>query len=94
MFRRDLNHAVPLLLRALFILSPVVYSADLLRVPCVLALRDQPRRGRHRGHEGHGATQLVADAPLLGAHLLAGVACLAACYWVFRRAEPAMGDYV
>ena len=48
-FRRDLNHAVPLLLRALFILSPVVYSADLLQRPCVLALpRSTPSRSPSR----------------------------------------------
>lgn len=93
-FRRDLNYAVPLLLRVLFIMSPVVYSADLIQdraywlwvanplAVVIEATRDTVLLGRW------------PDWPLLGAHLLVGSALLVAAYAVFRRVEPHMGDYV
>lgn len=93
-FRRDLGHAMPLILRVLFIVSPVMYPVTLLeeRVPALTALnpltvvieatRDVATRNTW-----------PAWGPLLG-HLVAGSILLAAALLLVRRVESKMPDRV
>lgn len=93
-FRRDLNYAVPLLLRVLFIVSPVVYSADFIQDRAYLLWAANPLA---IVIEGTRATVLEGEWPdmtLTTIHLAVGTALLAAGYAAFRRIEPRMGDYV
>jgi lipopolysaccharide transport system permease protein len=88
-FRRDLNHAMPLLLRALFILSPVMYPVAMLPGPAMMnpvaavieGTRDVVYRGSWPAPE------------VLGPHLLVGAALTAAGWTLLRRLEPRMGDF-
>lgn len=93
-FRRDLNHAVPLLLRALFILSPVVYSAELLQDRAYWLYAINPVAVAIEGTRDATLRGAWPDIPLVGTHLLVGAVLLAGCYWMFRSVEPSMGDYV
>lgn len=93
-FRRDLNYAVPLLLRVLFIVSPVVYSADFIRDRAYWIWAANPLAVVIEGTRDSVLLGRWPDWTLLGAHLGAGTALLVVAYVVFRRTEPRMGDYV
>lgn len=93
-FRRDLNYAVPLMLRVLFIVSPVVYSAEFIQDRAYWLWAANPLA---IVIEGTRDTVLLGQWPdwtLLGVHLLVGAALLVGSYTMFRRVEPRMGDYV
>ena len=93
-FRRDLLHAMPLLLRALFIVSPVMYSASVLedRAPVLSTLNPvtvviQATRDtviRHRW---------PAFGPL-AIHAAVGALLLVSAILVVRRFERTMSDRV
>lgn len=89
-FRRDLIHAVPLLLRVAFITSPVMYSATVLGAwssANPLAFVTEATRDATLRHSW-------PDLSLLGMHFVGGVLLLMAAYRLFRRLEPRMGDFV
>lgn len=91
-FRRDLNFAVPLGLRVLFIATPVMYPAALIAATAtwlvdlnplaavVEATRDAVYRGRW------------PDLATLGPHLAAGCLAVVGVFALFRRLEPTMSD--
>lgn len=89
-FRRDLNHAMPLILRVLFIVTPVMYPAVLLRgmqhLSTLAVVIEDVRQVTFRG--------AWPDASVLGVHLALGLVVLAIGYTVLRRLEPRMGDFV
>ena len=93
-FRRDLNYAVPLLLRVLFIVSPVVYSADFIRDRAYWIWAANPLAVVIEGTRDTVLLGRWPDWGLLGAHLGGGTALLVVAYAIFRRIEPRMGDYV
>lgn len=93
-FRRDLVYAVPLLLRVLFIVSPVVYSADLLRNRAYGLWAANPLAVVIEGTRDTVLRNQWPDVRLLSAHLLAATILLIVAYSVFRRVEPRMGDHV
>jgi lipopolysaccharide transport system permease protein len=93
-FRRDLNYAVPLLLRVLFIVSPVVYSADLLRSRSWAIWGLNPLSVAIEGTRDAALRGEWPDVTLIGAHLLAGLTLLTLAGVIFRRLEPRMGDFV
>jgi lipopolysaccharide transport system permease protein len=88
-FRRDLNHAMPLILRVLFIVSPVMYPASLLPGPAevnpITAAIEGARDAVYRG--------TWPDPLVMGGHILAGCVVLVAGYAVLRRLERRMGDF-
>ena len=92
-YRRDLNFAVPLFLRVLFIATPVMYPAALIEnvAPWLVALNpiavviEATRDVIYRGEWPNMA--------LLGAHLTVGAVVLAATFVLFRRLEPRMSDF-
>lgn len=93
-FRRDLNYAVPLLLRVLFIVSPVVYSANFIRDRAYWVWAANPLAMVIEGTRDTALLGRWPDWTLLGVHLGAGTALLVAAYALFRRVEPRMGDFV
>ncbi len=88
-FHRDLAHAMPLMLRVLFIVSPVMYPASFLGIGARLnpiavtieATRDVVILGRW------------PNLSLLGPQLLAGMVVAVLGLLVVRRLEPRMGDF-
>lgn len=92
-FRRDLNFAVPLALRVLFIVTPVMYPAALVTqrsrwfvdlnpiAVAVEASRDCLYRSRW------------PDLSVISTHLGIGLGLLVVAYLVFRRLEPRMADF-
>ena len=93
-FRRDLTHAMPLLLRILFILTPIMYpisalgpTAERLALlnPLTVAI-ESVRDGMLRG--------VWPDWPVLAAQAVAGSGLLLASIAVVRRAERHMADSV
>lgn len=93
-FRRDLNYAVPLLLRVLFIVSPVVYSAEFIKERAWFLWAANPLAIVIEGTRDTVLLGRWPDMPLTMIHLAAGAVLLAAGYAAFRRVEPRMGDYV
>lgn len=92
-FRRDLNFAVPLFLRVLFIVTPVMYPASLIDQispvlvdvnPLAVAI-ESARDVVYRG--------VWPDWPLLGLQLGAALVVLAVVYRMFLRLEPRMADF-
>ena len=93
-FRRDLNFAVPLLLRVLFIVSPVVYPAALIADRSRWLVDLNPLAVVIEGTRDAVYRGVWPDARLLGLHFAGGVAALVATFAAFRRLEPAMTDHV
>lgn len=93
-FRRDLNYAVPLALRIAFIVSPVVYPAELLRDRAYWLWAGNPVAVAIEGTRSAVLAGTWPDLPLVGAHLVAGCLVLVGAYALFRRVEPRMGDAV
>jgi lipopolysaccharide transport system permease protein len=93
-FRRDLNYAVPLFLRVLFIVSPVVYSADLLQGRAYGLWAANPLAVVIEGTRDTVLKGTWPDVDLLAIHLGTGTVLLVAGYVMFRRLEPRMGDFV
>jgi lipopolysaccharide transport system permease protein len=91
-YRRDLNHAMPLALRLLFIVTPVMYSADLIeaQVPGFTAVN--PLAVAIEGTRDVAYRDAWPDWTLLGAQALAGLVVALLAFVVFRRLEPRMGD--
>lgn len=88
-FRRDLNHAMPLILRVLFIVTPVMYPAALLPdaatwSPIAIAV-EGTRDAVYRG--------AWPDPIATGASLVLGLGVLVAGFQVLRRLERRMGDF-
>lgn len=93
-FRRDLNFAVPLVLRVLFIITPIMYPAELVAKTApwlntinpltvvIGGVRDAVYGGRWPD-----------PAPML-AQGLVGLGVLTVASVVFHRLEPRMSDYV
>jgi ABC-type polysaccharide/polyol phosphate export permease len=93
-FRRDLNYAVPLLLRVLFIVSPVVYSAEYIKERAYLLWAANPLAVAIEGTRDTVLLGRWPDMGLTSIHLAVGTAMLLLGYGLFRRIEPRMGDYV
>lgn len=91
-FRRDLNFAVPLLLRIWFIVTPVMYEARLLEERShwlvdlnPVAVVIEATRSATYGHRW-------PDWTLLGIHAAVATAALCVVMAGFRRLEPRMSD--
>jgi ABC-2 type transport system permease protein len=93
-FRRDLNFAVPLALRALFIATPVMYPVRLLDEAAPWLSRLNPLAVVLEGTRDAIYRNELPDAGLLGVHLVIGSALLVVSFLVLRRLEPRMSDFV
>lgn len=93
-FRRDLNYAVPLLLRVLFIISPVVYAADFIKERAYVLWAANPLAIVIEGTRDTVLLGQWPDMRLTSIHLVVGSLLFLAGYGIFRRIEPRMGDYV
>jgi lipopolysaccharide transport system permease protein len=93
-FRRDLNFAVPLALRVLFIGTPVMYPASLIAESAPWLNRINPLTVVIEGTRTCLYRGAWPDLTLLGAHAAAGCALLAGAFVLLRRLEPRMTDHV
>lgn len=91
-FRRDLNFAVPLLLRLWFIVTPVMYSAALVAQHSDLLVSLNPVAVAVEGTRDVLYRDRWPDMSLLGWHALTATALLVVVFAAFRRLEPRMGD--
>lgn len=89
-FRRDLIHGVPLMLRVAFITSPVMYSATVLGAWSSL----NPLSVVTEATRDAALRHVWPDMSLLGIHAVVGTVALVCAYAMFRRLEPRMGDFV
>lgn len=91
-FRRDIGHAMPLILRALFIVTPVLYPAALLvdRAPLLAWLN--PFTVVTEGVRDSLIRTVWPDWKLLGAHLVGGAVVTVIGFAVVRRSEQKMVD--
>ncbi|MFZ4432508.1 MAG: ABC transporter permease [Microthrixaceae bacterium] len=93
-YRRDLNFAVPLALRVLFIVTPIMYPAELvartapwLNTVNPLAVVVEGVRSAIYGERWPSGTPLTAQA-------IVGLVALVLALALFRRLEPRMSDFV
>jgi len=93
-FRRDLNFAVPLAMRVLFIVTPVMYPASLVAEQSEWLVRLNPLAVVVEGVRSSVYRAQWPDMQLLGAHFVVAVLCLLVVSIGFRRAEPRMSDFV
>jgi lipopolysaccharide transport system permease protein len=93
-FRRDLNFAVPLFLRVLFIVTPVMYSAELIAQQSKWLVDLNPLAVVVEGTRDALYRQQWPDPALLGAHFAVAAVLLVVVFAVFRRLEPRMSDFV
>jgi len=93
-FRRDLNFAVPLFLRVLFIVTPVMYSAELIAQQSKWLVDLNPLAVVVEGTRDAVYRQQWPDPALLGAHFAVSAVLLVIVFAVFRRLEPRMSDFV
>lgn len=93
-FRRDLNFAVPLVLRVLFIVTPVMYPAAAIAEVAPWLLTYNPLAVVLEGTRDALYRGVGPDLVLLGAHFLVGAVLLVLTFVVFRRLEPRMSDHV
>lgn len=93
-FRRDLAHVMPVILRVAFILSPVVYPASLLIRQSQLLIDLNPLAVSIEGFRAVVYERAWPNWSLLAAHLVAGMIALVAASVVFRHLEPRMSDVV
>lgn len=91
-FRRDLNFAVPLLLRVLFIVSPIMYSSALIAQQSELLVELNPLAVVADGTRTAIYGDRWPDFALLGTHLAVASILLMVVFAVFRRLEPRMSD--
>lgn len=89
-FWRDLLHAAPLVLRVVFIASPVMYSATVLG----RASAWNPIGFVIEGTRDATLEHVWPDWTGLGLHFVIGVVVLLAAYTLLRRLEPTMSDHV
>lgn len=92
-FRRDLNFAVPLLLRVLFIVTPVMYPASLIDDVSPILVKVNPIAVAIESARDVVYRSQWPDWRLLGVHGLAALVALALVYRVFLRLEPRMADF-
>lgn len=93
-FRRDLNFAVPLILRVLFIITPVMYPADLIAEAAPWLITANPLAVVVEGTRDAVFRDVWPDMSLLSVHFAAGLIFLVLTFLVFRRLEPRMSDHV
>ncbi len=93
-FRRDLNFAVPLVLRVLFIGTPVMYPAALVAATAGWLVRLNPLAVVVEGTRDAVYRQAWPDVSLLAGHVLVGSVLLVAAFVLLRRLEPRMSDFV
>ena len=93
-FRRDLNFAVPLGLRVLFIVSPVMYQAQLIKDQVGWLTWLNPLAVIIEGTRSAVYRHSWPDAATLGPQFAVGTLCLFGAILLFRRLEPRMSDYV
>lgn len=92
-FRRDLNFAVPLVLRVLFIITPIMYPAELVAKTAPWLNTVNPLTVVIGGTRDAVYGGRWPDMGLLAAQGLAGAAFLVVSSAVFHRLEPRMSDF-
>lgn len=93
-FRRDLNFATPLVLRVLFIATPVMYPAALLAETAGWLNVLNPLAVVIEGTRDSVYRSTWPDLGLLAVQAGGGLVALGVAFFVFRRLEPRMSDYV
>ncbi len=89
---RDIRHAMPLFLRVLFILSPIMYSVDLLGPNGVWISRLNPLAVCMEALRDGVLSREWPNWSLLGLHAIAGLTLLTVCMPIVRRAELLISD--
>lgn len=90
--RRDLQHAMPLLLRVLFILTPVFYPLSALTTAQRRGLQINPLTVVVEGVRDGLLRDRWPDASLLAIHATAGAVLVVIGLYAVRRAERLMAD--
>lgn len=93
-FRRDLNFAVPLVLRVLFIGTPIMYGADLIARRAPWLTKANPLSVIVEGTRDSVYRGVWPPAGLFGVHLVVALLGLVGAFLLFRRLEPRMSDFV
>lgn len=92
-FRRDLNFAIPLVLRVLFIATPVMYAASLIAVHGQWLVDANPLAVVIEGTRDVVYRAVWPDWELLGVHMAVGGVLLVGAFLLLRSLEPRMTDH-
>jgi ABC-type polysaccharide/polyol phosphate export permease len=85
---------VPLAMRVLFILSPVMYPVSLIEEQGAWIADINPLAVAIEGTSDVVYRDTWPDFSLLGFHALVASVCLVGVFALFRRLEPRMSDFV
>ncbi|MFV1958581.1 MAG: ABC transporter permease [Planctomycetota bacterium] len=91
---RDVKHALPLLLQALFFATPIIYRADAVPAPWRGLLLLNPLTAVIEGLRAVALSGRAPPADTLLVGFAVAVVALVCAYWIFRRASRRFADVV